>query len=196
MKRILSLGTFILVATSAAGCAGGASEEEARAVWTNVEGSLAGPNSTGQARQALSLDVSLGSEAACDDGGSVKVDSDIDLSLGGLQANVTFDYLVQYLACAVDGTTLDGDLSYASEVNAGISEDLIGAEVVYTYQGELKAVGERELDCIIDVRGEASAGIRGEPGEELRAGADVVFEGSVCGQDASKIVNVEVSLTK
>lgn len=181
---------------ASAGC-GGMSEEDAREMWSSLEGSLAsGGSGAGQTSQALTVDVDFSAE--CDQGGTMRfsgeLDQDTDVSTGGVQTASTFQYVVVYEACSDGENTLDGTVTWTSSQSTDASNGGAEVLVLYTYEGAITSSGEANGACDFDVEGrvEVSAGTGGVAVDVTQSG-DADYSGTLCGHDADVVLDASVS---
>lgn len=176
-KSMMAIAALTLVACGPGEELG---EEDAASAWPTTQKALNGGTASSSAPGAL---TSTSFTHDCQDGGKAKFDATVDTNLdlfGGdidpTNTATTVDYTVSFKRCKVDGVITTGDLAFTLETSTSGT----GASTVWTYDGDLTYKGDIKGTCLVDMRGEASAGT---------SGASLAYEGSVCGNDAALTLN-------
>jgi hypothetical protein len=185
---------FAVVSVLVLSSACGMSPEDSRATWGSVKNAMGG--GSGQA-----LSITFDTEVDCEVSGELELAAHLDIGEDATayaeNADVAFGYEIEFRSCRPDENTLDGQLEYAALVSTDVTEDSASAQIVFVYEGTVNVSGEENGTCEVDMRGYVDAnavgGTAGEPGDEFNASVDVVYEGTVCGNDASETLNVSVS---
>lgn len=181
---------FVIIPLLLLSSACGMSPEDSRATWGSVKNALGGD-------QGQALSITFDAEVDCQVSGELELATRLAIGDDAAEyaegADVAFGYEIEFRACRPDENTLDGNLEYAALVSTDVTEDSATAQIVFVYQGVVNVSGEENGTCEVDMRGYVDASAVGSPGEEFDANVDVVYEGTVCGNDASETLNVSVS---
>ena len=195
MKPFLSLpahligvaGLFAFAAVS--GCQ--LNQEDSREVWGTVSNKLGTPSG-----QALTASNTLTLTRDCEDGGEMTFDGSFEADTESedvgdeLSLSAAFEYNVTFEGCQEDGDTIDGVLVYSSTLDVSAGDGEASAALLFHYDGSIAVQGEHSGACTIDMDGHFEASASEEIGS---AGASFVYEGSICGHDASETLSVSVS---
>jgi hypothetical protein len=202
MIRVAFL-SFVAVALT--GC--GVSEQDSKKLWSSIEASL-GHSAGGTKQQALSVGINF--DVDCANGGTASLDASLDV--GGTDTgaardgavgvdpnptpgvntlNALFGYDVAYDRCQPDDNTLNGDLKYEAELVATSTDAAAGVDVQTLYRGSVTSSGATNGTCDVDVTGQIQAAAGEGPGDEFQSGVHIVYSGTICGHDASQVLNVD-----
>jgi hypothetical protein len=193
--------SFVAVALSACGV----SEQDSKKLWSSIESSL-GHGSGATKQQALSVGINF--DLDCANGGTASLDAGLDVTqdnaardgaLGSTGSdtgntdtlNALFGYDVTYDRCRPDDNTLDGDLKYEATLVATSTDAAAGVDVQTLYRGSVTSSGDTNGTCDVDVTGHIQAAAGEGPGDEFDSGVHVVYSGTICGHDASQVLNVD-----
>jgi hypothetical protein len=178
MKTAYRFAFVLIVTFLAAGCA--VTEDNVDEVWGTTSEALTSAQTELATSAAINGAFSVGDDdvdaeltvtANCTDGGSMTLVGSYGISLSDSATAIGYDLAVAFEDCRHEETTINGNMDWVLSV---ATEE--GAEVRFSWTGDLNYSGKYVGACEIDMFAEASV---------TGMTASLSYEGTVCGYDAS-----------